>query len=96
MTMRKPLHHNLKESAESYKLLHGNLKEFVICFDDVDILVGDRVTMCEANRIILGGSITGDVKAVTRHAHGLQIGFIILALKNIQVLANKEVEKCVK
>lgn len=89
MTMRKPIHHQLLQSAESYKFLYKKLKEFVICFDSFQALVGDQVTIKEANRTILGGSITGSIRSITRHAYGLQCGYIILSLENIDVLENK-------
>jgi len=82
---RYPVTHNLKTVDPFFEWVVKGVKDFEIRFDDRDFLVGDIVNLQEyKSNILTGQNIKKEIKYILRKNKGLQDGYVILGLKNIE------------
>ena len=86
--------HNLRAVAPYFGLLQEGVKDFEIRFDDRDFLVEDILNLQEYKYDQLTGeSVRKRVKYVLRRFKGLQTGYVILRLEDVEREAVEGVKK---
>lgn len=82
---RLPIVHDLKTLNPCFGLMQEGVKDFEIRFDDKDFLVNDILNFQECKY----GEPTGEcvqkrVKYILRRFKGLQTGYVVLGLEDIE------------
>jgi len=77
--------HDLKTIAPYFGYLQQGLKDFEICFDDRDFLVEDTLNLQEYKyEEPTGECVQKRIKYVLRRFKGLQTGYVVLGLEDIE------------
>jgi len=82
---RLPRVHDLKTVKPYFGLMQEGVKDFDIRFDDKDFLVGDTLNFQEYKyRDLTGECVQKRIKYILRKFKGLQKGYVVLGLENIE------------
>lgn len=81
---RLPRVHDLKVVVPYFGLLQEGIKDFEVRFDDRDFLVNDILNLHEyKNKDLTGECVQKRVKYILRRFKGLQTGYVVLGLEDI-------------
>jgi len=81
--------HDLTVVVPCFYYLQQGLKDFEICFDDKDFLVDDILNLQEhKSGNLTGARIQKRIKYILRKFEGLQSGYLVLGLEDMEGLKN--------
>jgi len=77
--------HDLKTVVPYFGLLQQGIKDFEVCFDDKDFLVGDTLNLQEYKyEKPTGECVQKRIKYILRRFKGLQTGYVVVGLEDIE------------
>jgi len=83
---RLPRVHDLKTLDPYFGLMQEGVKDFEIRFDDKDFLVDDTLNLQEYKyKEPTGECVQKRIKYILRRFKGLQTGYVVLGLEDIEI-----------